>query len=485
MMELRALVPHMTMVVLGVLVIALDLLPIRRRPCCLGALTALGAMAVLYLDWMAPPTVLWNGLAVTDGFAKAFDSVFLVSLAVVSIGAAGWKRHADHEGEAFGVLVFATLGLMLASSAKSLLMLYVGIELTTICLMGLVGFNKSEKRSAEAAVKLFVVGAVASALTLYGAGVIYGVTGSTEYDRIVTALGVGGTGFPWALWLGVACVVAGVGFKVSAAPFHLWAPDVYEGSPTPITAFLSTASKAGGFAALIRFLLVALENSTDRWLPVILLLALASMTVGNLVAIVQTNFKRLLAYSGIAQAGYMLVALAGAASAPDLAISSIVMYAFLYAFTNIGGFMLAQAIGDTVGSDDISALRGLHRRSPILAFATLVVLFSLGGIPPLAGFVGKLYLFAAGWDGGQKWLVGVGAGLSVIALYYYLRVALVAYILDPITDTPLRIGRPVVVALAVCVIGTIAIGVYPRPWIEVGERASRAIEDGRRVVRHP
>jgi len=477
LIELRALAPHIALVGLGVLVIALDLLHVRRRICCLGAVTAVGSLAILALDWLSPQTRLWNGLAATDAFSKAFDTVFLVSLALVAAGSAASERNSVYAGEYFGILAFAAAGLMLAACATSLLVLYVGIELTTICLMALVGFAKTERRSAEASVKLFVVGAVASALALYGAGVVYGVAGSTEYERVVVALGSGREGFPIVAWLGIACVVGGLAFKIAAVPFHLWAPDVYEGAPTPVSAFLSTASKAGGMAALVRFLVTALGVAGDRWLPVVVILAIASMVAGNLMAIGQTNLKRMLAYSGIAQAGYMLVGVAGAwLPGNALAVSSVVMYAFLYAFTNIGGFLLAHAVSEATGSDQIVALRGLHRRAPLLALTTLVVMFSLGGIPPLAGFVGKLYLFAAGWEGGQSLLVVVGAAMSVVALYYYLRVALEAYIREPDDPTPIRVAPPLAGALAVCVLGTVAIGAYPRPWVALGERAAASLE---------
>jgi len=474
--ELRALLPHIVLVAMGIVVMLLDLLQIRKRLCCLGVLTALSAVAALILDWQGPTASLWGGLAAADGFSRAFDSVLLVSLAIVAIGSAGSEKQAIFAGEYFGVLMFATAGLMLAASATSLLTLYVGVELATLCLMGLVGFAKTEKRSAEAAVKLFVVGAVASAISLYGAGVVYGVAGSPEYHRVIQALGTGQGGFPWAAWLGVACVVTGLAFKIAAVPFHLWVPDVYEGAPAPVTAFLSTASKTGGFAGLLRFLLMALGHAGDRWLFVVVVLSLGSMLIGNLAAIAQTNFKRMLAYSGIAQAGYMLVALAGAwVPTSNLAVGAIFMYTFLYAFTNIGGFLIAHAVAEATRSDEIRAMRGLHRRSPLLSFGVLVVLFSLGGIPPLAGFVGKLYLFAAGWDGGQKMLVGVGAGISVVALYYYLRVALESYIREPEDPTPVVMPKPLTLAIVVCVIGTIAIGVYPRPLVQLGDVAMRAM----------
>jgi NADH-quinone oxidoreductase subunit N len=345
----------------------------------------------------------------------------------------------------------------------------LGLELSTICLFALVGLRKREKRSAEAALKMFVLGAVASAVVLYGASILYGVLHTTQFDKMAIELRGTGESFQPVLWLGLAFVVGGLSFKIAAVPFHLWAPDVYEGAPTTVTAYLSTASKAGGFAALLRFLLVGMGVATDRWLPILMGLAALSMIVGNLVALSQTNLKRLLAYSGIAQAGYVLVAVAAAS---DMGVGATLTYLFLYALANVGGFLVAQAVEDATGSQHITALRGLHKRSPSLAFSMLIILFSLGGIPPLAGFVGKLYLFAAGWQSGLYWLVVLGALVSIVSLYYYLIVALQVYIRDPADDRRMPVARPLGIAIALCVIGTIAIGVYPKPWIEIGERAA-------------
>jgi NADH-quinone oxidoreductase subunit N len=217
---------------------------------------------------------------------------------------------------------------------------------------------------------------------------------------------------------------------------------------------------------------------------VVAALAVASMILGNLIALAQTNLKRLLAYSGIAQAGYILVALA-AGPESELMAGSILMYLLLYAFTNVGGFLVVEAVQQATGSDDVTALRGLHKRSPILAFAMLVVLFSLGGIPPLAGFVGKVYLFAAGWEGGQYALVLIGAITSVIALYYYLMVALQVYIRDPADDRRLPVARPLTFAISVCVLATLAIGVYPRPWVDLGESARRGLQPRIQVMSSP
>jgi len=461
----------------GVLLALMDAFLPKRRESILGWVAGLGALVTLALDWGGAVSSPWNGILVFDGFTRAFDTVFLLSLAVVCVGSAGREERMAFAGEYYALLLFSTVGLMLMAASGGLITLYLGIEISTVCLFALAGFSKRERRSAESSLKFFVVGAVASAVILYGASLVYGAvmsipgaTSGTQFSAIATALATGG-GLSTVLWIGVAFVAGGIAFKIAAAPFHLWAPDVYQGAPTTVTAYLSTASKAGGFAALLRFLFAALEPASGHWIPVVAVLAVLSMVIGNLVAISQTNLKRLLAYSGIAQAGYILVAVsAGPHSA--LATGAIVMYLVLYAFTNAGGFLLVQAVEDATGSDDVTALRGLHKRNGLLAAAMLIFLFSLGGIPPLAGFVGKLYLFAAGWGGGQYALVLVGAVTSVIALYYYLMVALQVYIRDPADDRRMSLSAPLATAIAVCAAATLLIGVYPRPWVELGAKAS-------------
>ncbi|MGC8667207.1 MAG: NADH-quinone oxidoreductase subunit N [Chthonomonadales bacterium] len=480
--DYRPLYPYMLLTFAALVVALAGAFTAHRRSAWLGWATSAASLAALWLDWHAPASRPWQGLLDFGGYSKAFDGVFLATLAIVAAGSAAGERRMRFAGEYYALLIFSTMGLMLMAAGNSLLILYLGLELSTISLFALVGFAKREKRSAEAALKMFILGSVASAVILYGASILYGVmastmgaAGSTQLEKIAQALeGMQGS-YAAALWLGIVLVLAGLGFKIAAVPFHLWAPDVYEGAPATVSAYLSTASKAGGFAALIRVLLVALPAMGDRWSMIIVLLAALSMTLGNLVALSQTNLKRLLAYSGIAQAGYVLVGLSGAAVDPALATSAVLMYLFLYAFTNVGGFLVAQAIYDATGSDQVIALRGLHRRAPGLAFAMLIILFSLGGIPPLAGFVGKVYLFAAAWKGGQPGLVVLGALISVAALYYYLMVALQVYIRDPEDDRRMLAGRPLGWAIAVCVAATLAIGIYPAPWVRLGDRAGTAI----------
>jgi NADH-quinone oxidoreductase subunit N len=481
--DYRPLYSYAFLVLLGLFVALLDTFLSRKRAPLLGWLTAAGALVALGLDGRGGDSAPWQGLVVFDSFSRAFNAVFLLTLAVVAVGSAAVEGRMRFAGEYYALMIFSTMGLMLVASSGGLLALYLGVELSTICLFALVGFAKRERRSAEAALKMFVLGAVASAVLLYGASIIYGALGTTLFGQMHGALTKTSGTASLAFWLGLAFVVGGLGFKIASVPFHLWAPDVYEGAPSTVSAYLSTASKAGGFAALLRFLMIGLIPCSDRVVSMLVILAALSMVLGNLVALTQTNLKRLLAYSGIAQAGYVLVAVAGAPfTGSNMGVAAAFAYLFLYAFTNVGGFLIAQAVADATGSDQITALRGLHKRSPLMAFGMLIVLFSLGGLPPLAGFVGKLYLFAAGWEGGQYALVVIGALTSVISLYYYLMVALQVYIRDPEDDRRMPVPAPLGVAVGICVLATIVIGIYPRPLITLGERAAFALDPKGQVL---
>ncbi len=475
--DYSSLHPIILLTVLALFIIMLDIFLPKKKPAFLGWLVAIGGLIILLIDWHSPDAKLWYGLVNFTSYSRAFDTIFLLTLITVSIASVAEEGAMSFRGEYYGLLIFSTVGLMLIASSGGLLMLYLGIELTSMCLFTLVGFAKREKRSAEAALKMFVIGAIASAVMLYGISILYGVLGSTQFDRMSLAVAHLDAAQSMALWLGVAFTLAGIGFKITAAPFHMWAPDVYEGAPTTITAYLSTASKTGGVAALLQFILLGMHSALLEWTPIIMLLAVLSMIVGNLVALVQTNLKRLLAYSGIAQMGYIMVAIAGMqATNGSMSVASAYVYLLLYSFTNVGGFLIAQAIADVTGSTEVSALKGLHRRSAPLAFGMLIVLFSLGGIPPLAGFVGKLYLFAAGWSGGQHLLVLLGAIVSVVSLYYYLMVALQVYIKDPEEESRITVHSSLSAAISICVVATILIGAYPRPWVELGQYAASGLQ---------
>lgn len=477
MMDYSPIYPYILLVAASLSIALLGTVPSVRSGRWLGWLTAATALAALALSSRTGDSSPWGGTVRFDGYARAFNCIFLSILAVIAIGSVAEEKKTAFAGEYYALMLLSTMGLMIMGSSGSLLILYVGLELSTISLIALAAFSKFEKRSAEASVKLLVLGSVASAVVLYGSSILYGVLGTTTFSGMAASLTAGNVAAPAAaLWLGIAFVIGGLAFKVAAVPFHLWAPDVYEGAPALVTAFLSTASKAGGFAALLRFLISIQAGENHAITSLIVAISGLSMLIGNLCALSQTNLKRLLGYSGIAQSGYILVAVAGGVG-PDhgAIVGSTLMYLLLYAFTNVGAFLLVQAVYDATGSDKVSALSGLHKRCPSLAFSAVVVMFSLGGIPPLAGFVGKLYLFAAAWEGGQQGLVMLGAIASVIALYYYLMVVKQIYIHDPADDRRIAVARPLGIAMTICTIAILAIGIYPRPVIEIGEKATASM----------
>ncbi|MDW8103802.1 MAG: NADH-quinone oxidoreductase subunit N [Armatimonadota bacterium] len=425
------------------------------------------ALGAVVASWSATDGELWQGMYVWDGYARLLTTLIMVVGALVclsSVCCEEWQRTGDR-GSYYALLLLSALGFTLMCSAGSLLTLYITLEIGTVSLFALTGHRKTDPRSGEAALKLLVVSATSSAILLYGISLIYGAYGTTVYTRLPAGLLPGAGGSQMGLFgvMGMVMVLGGLAFKITAAPFHLWVADVYQGAPTPISAFLSTASKTAGFAALLRLLIVGLYGAEDVWVTLLVALSALSMVLGNLVALAQSNLKRLLAYSSVAQAGYLLVAVV---SGLELGLGATLFYLLLYAFANAGAFFVAQALLGNVGSEELDALRGLRQRAPALAFSMLLFLLSLGGIPPLAGFWGKLYLFWAGASEGHYTLVFIGAVTSVVALYYYLMVAKRMFIDAPVDETPFRFPRSLSAAIALCVVATAVIGLYPRPWLE-------------------
>ncbi len=468
--EWAILLPYIVLTGWSVIVIAVGLMGERIRSDQLGYLAAFGLLVGAATQIIAPHRILWNGLLLGDSYSTIFNTIFMIVGAVVCWASASWKGSAPYEPEFYGLIMLATVGLMLMAAAGSLLILFIGIELSTISLFALVSITKRDRKSAEAGLKLFVLGAVASAVFLYGASLIYGAAGTTEYWRLLLLSQSPKMVQTTLLFIGFCFVVGALSFKLAAAPFHLWAPDVYQGAPTIVSAFISTVSKAGAFAALIRIILLASAANWHGLLMVIIALAAISMVVGNLVALAQTSLKRLLAYSGVAQVGYILTAVAVGGSRDS--ISSAIVYLLLYSFTNAGAFLVCGAMQETTDSETIESLRGLHRRSAPLAFAMLILLLSLGGIPPLAGFVGKIFLFEAAYTGGLWRLVLLGAIMSVVALYYYLSVVLQMYIRDPDDDRRVVVAPSLGGAIALCTVITVLIGAFPAPWIKAGNHAA-------------
>ena len=423
--DLRPLLPEVTLglVALGLLVLDLVVAPEDRRivgwAVILGLLLALLPSAVLIGGGRA--LALYDTYAV-DPFAGFFKIVAIVSAVLVVAAAMEFFRDhpTAHEGDIYVLIVFMVLGLAAMSAAADLIVLFLAIEWVSLISYVLAGSLKADRKSSEAGVKYFFYGAAASAVMLYGFTYLYGAAGTTNIYALAGRLR---TAQPAFLVVAVVLILAGFGFKISAVPFHQWTPDVYEGAPTPIVAFFSVASKAAGFAALLRVLYVALPPGA--WIGIVAAVAALSMSLGNLLALSQPNIKRMLAYSSIAHAGYMLIGVVAVSAAPGVlgsGISALLFYLLAYVFTNVGAFSVAIAVARGTGSDAIADYAGLSQRSPFTAFAMGAFMLALTGIPPTALFWGKVFLFGAAIQTGFLWLAVVGILNSVVSLYYYVGV---------------------------------------------------------------
>jgi NADH-quinone oxidoreductase subunit N len=418
-----------------------------------------------------PDSVLWGGAWVVDPLAKYFKALFLLSLGLVVLAGQEFMAGKPARDEFFLVLGASTVGMMLLVGAGDLVALFVALELVSIPLYLAASLARDEVTSQEAGLKYLIVGAFSTALFLFGLSFIYAACGSTGLPEIRAA--VGNLRLQPLVVAGLALVLAGVGFKIAAVPFHMWAPDVYQGGLTPMVAFASVASKAAGFAVMIRLLLGSLAGTHEAQILLFSVLAVLTMTVGSLLAIPQTNIKRLLAYSSVAQAGYILI---GFAAGTERGVAAVLFYLLVYLFTNLGAFITVMIFAKHAGSDDIAAYAGLARRSPLLALAFMLALLSLAGIPPLGGFVGKLYLFASAMEVSHRllWLVVVGAVLSIVSLFYYLMVIRQVYISQPGDQSGIRVGPGAAIALLACVAGMILTGVWPGPAIDLARSIAAA-----------
>lgn len=394
------------------------------RNALLGLATlGLSISALLAVPLLGVNTSAFGGALAVDGFAIFFKLLLAgATMLVLFASTELLDDTARHRAEYVGLLLFCTGALMLLAAAGDLLMAYIALETSGLSIALLAAWNKRDVRSTEAGLKFFLLSAMASAILLYGMALIYGLTGQLGLEAIGRE--IAGAPSP-SLLLALAMLLAGVGFKISAVPFQMWTPDVYQGAPTPVTAYLSVASKAAGFAVLLRVLVVALPSIQADWSALVAVLALATMTVGNVLALVQSSVKRMLAYSSIAQAGYVLVGVA-AASAPgtatDRAVAAVLFYLLGYTVTNLAAFGAVTIAERVTGSDQIASLRGLVERAPGVSFAFAIGLLSLAGLPPFVGFFGKFYVFWAAAQSGLLWLVLAGLINSAISLYYYAQV---------------------------------------------------------------
>lgn len=460
----------------ALVVLLLSVVTPRRDDVLLGVSLATVAASLYWVAAFAGLDVTASkGLLAIDGFAAFFKVVALGSAAVTMLMSSPYLRvEGLRAGEYYFLILCATLGMMFMASGMDLITLFIGLETMAVSFYVLAGYLKPNPRSNEAAVKYFLLGAFSLGVLLYGMSILYGVTGTTGLEGTAAAL-AGQESSP-LLVLAVVLVAAGMGFKIAAVPFHMWAPDVYEGAPTPVTAFLSVGSKAASFAMLIRIFMEGLPSLGAEWTALFWGLAVATMTVGNIAALTQSNLKRMLAYSSIAHAGYLLM---GLVAGTQRGVAAMLVYLGVYLFMQLGAFAVVAAMrrSDVVG-DELKDLSGLSRRSPMMAFAMLFFMLSLGGIPPTAGFMGKVWLFGAAIDAGFVWLAVIAVANSAVSLYYYLRVVVFMWINDETAPaaSPLTLGPAMTTALVVAVVGTVVFGLYPQFLFASAEAAATAIE---------
>jgi NADH-quinone oxidoreductase subunit N len=428
-----------------------------------GGVLVLGFTSVL----VAPAGATLGGMFVQDGLAIFAKRLFLCAtfiglLASLSVPEVAGGRRA---GEYHLLILSSLLGMFVLASARDLILLFVAFELMSIPLYVLAGFFKRREEAVEASLKFFLVGSVSSAVMAYGLSFVYGATRSTDLAKVAQAAG---TGSPLLL-LGLLATFAGFAFKIAAFPFHMWVPDTYEAASTPFVAWLSVAPKAAGFVALFRVYFEGTGEHAAAWVPVAAALATLTIVAGNLMALPQQNAKRLLAYSGIAHIGYMLV---GVSAASASGVAMVLFYLVAYVFANMGAFLVVEAVARSEGSEATAAFRGLAQRSPLLALAMLLFLLSLGGIPFVAGFWAKLYVFWAAASAGLYWLVLLAAVLTVVALFYYLIVAKRMYIEPPERTGRILVPAPLALAVILCLAGVVVLGVYPKPVVMAALRVA-------------
>lgn len=433
----------------------------------------LASVVALYFQWDNPNTLSFLGAFNGDNLSIVFRAIVALSTTVTILMSV---RYVEQSGtslaEFIAIMLTATLGGMFLTGANELVMIFISLEMLSISSYLMTGYMKRDSRSNEAALKYLLIGASSSAIFLYGVSLLYGLSGGeTTLDAIAAKITNVSGGQSLGLAIALVFVIAGIAFKISAVPFHQWTPDVYEGSPTPVVAFLSVGSKAAGFALAIRLLVTAFALVSEQWHFIFVALAILSMVLGNVVALAQTSMKRMLAYSSIGQAGFVMI---GLTAGSDAGYSSMIFYLLIYLFMNLGAFICIILFSLRTGTDQISEYSGLYQKDPLLTLGLSVCLLSLGGIPPLAGFFGKIYLFWAGWKSGLYGLVLLGLLTSVISIYYYIRVVKMMVVKEPqdmsnaVKNYPeirwnLPGMRPLQVGLVLTLIATSLAGILSNP----------------------
>ena len=472
--DLYLIAPEIIITAFGFLVLLLDVfLPKKENKSYLGVISLIGIIlaGVLTVTQMGSMKSGFEGMFVSDGFALFFKVTFLIIAfltVLISIGYA--KREGIAFGEYYALIHFSTLGMMLMAAGTHLITIFLGLETMSISIYVLAGMMRENRRSVEAALKYFLLGAFATGFLLYGIALIYGATGSLYLKDVAAYIAAKNLLRSPMLLMSLVFLTIGFGFKIASVPFHMWTPDVYEGAPTSITAFMATGVKAAAFSALVRVFFSALPGFRPDWTSIMWLIAVATMTVGNIVAISQTNIKRMLAYSSIAHAGYILVAFV---AGNQLGTSGILFYLLAYAFMNIGAFTCVILLGKK-GEENtlINDYAGIGFKYPLLAASMTIFLLSMAGIPPLGGFMAKFYVFAAAVKSKFYWLAILGVLNSAVSVYYYLRVTVLMYFRESDREiTGLQFSPASVFALVIAVIGTLYMGIFPANVLSLAQRS--------------
>ena len=475
-MNYSLFMPEFVITVIAFGVLAIDLfLPRDRKDYIpyvnISGLLVVLAISIIYL-W-GKDTNLYQGLFFVDHFSVFFKLFFLILGCLIILCSIEYvRKHISSSGEYYGILTISILGMMLMAASGELLTAYISLELLSFSLYVMVSLGKDSPKSSEASIKYILLGAFSSAIILFGISQIYGTLGTTRFTEINDILQATQGALNPVLLLGISLLIAGIGFKVAAVPFHMWAPDVYEGAPTPVTAYLAIGSKAAAFALILRLFSQAFMPVIDQWQIIFIILAAATMTLGNLVALAQKNIKRLLAYSSIGQVGYLLM---GVAALSPLASDGIILHLAGYGITNLTAFLCIIILYNATGKDNIEDYAGLATKSPLLAMSMAIALFSLAGLPFFAGFTTKFYLFTAVASEGLLWLVGLAMINSLVSLYYYLIVIKQMYIERSPDTSPIQVSRIGTTVLGTCLMLIIAIGVYPAPLVEIIQMATLSI----------
>jgi NADH-quinone oxidoreductase subunit N len=472
-----ALLPMLVVTGTGLLILVLDSFTPSAQRSRLAVISLLGIVAAAgaTVGGWGQPEIIFGGMLAADAFGQFFSLLFLLVVGLTLLISMPYVRRTgmDH-GEYYALLLFSTLGMMIMANSLDLITIFLGLEALSISLYILTGFLREQLKSNESALKYLLLGAFASGFVLYGIALVYGATGSIHLRRVAEVVAAGKAASPTPLIIGMGLLIIGFGFKVASVPFHMWTPDVYEGAPTSVTAFMIAGTKAAAFAAFLRILITALPTLQPDWSRVLWVLAVLTMTVGNVAAIAQSNIKRMLAYSSIAHAGYILMALV---SGSKLGSGSVLFYLVAYTFMNLGAFAvvigLASHDGERVSIDDYA---GLGLRYPFLGAAMALFMFSLAGIPPTAGFMGKFYIFSAAIQAKYIGLAIIGVLNSVISVYYYLRVTVVMYMgqgeAEPAAG---RLSPALVLAVLIAILGTLQLGLFPSRLLEVALRSVGAL----------